>query len=57
MLNTNKTIISDVISMFVRKKIYAKKGERVKVISISGLVAIVENQKGDKFQILISNLL
>lgn len=57
MLNTNKTIISDVISMFVRKKIYAKKGERVKVISISGLVAIVENQKGDKFPTLISNLL
>lgn len=57
MLNTNKTIISDVISMFVRKKIYAKKGERVKVISISGLVAIVENQKGDKFPTTISNLL
>ena len=57
MLNTYKTILSDVNSLSKPKTIYAKKGERVKVISISQPAVIVENSKGNKFPTTIKNLL
>ena len=57
MIGTHKTLINDAVSFVIKKKVYAKKGERVKVISISGAAAVVENQKGDRFPVSTSNLL
>jgi hypothetical protein len=57
MLNTYKTILSDVASLSKPKIMYAKKGERVKVISISEPAVIVENSKGNKFPTTLNNLL
>jgi hypothetical protein len=61
MLNTYKTLLNDEISCFKNKtpqnKVYAKKGERVKVISISQPAVIVENSKGNRFPTILNNLL
>jgi transcriptional regulator of met regulon len=57
MINTYKTIIETEFSFVNPKKIYAKKGERVKIISISGTVAIVEISNGSKFPTKIKNLI
>jgi hypothetical protein len=57
MLNTYKTILSDVPSLSKPKIMYAKNCERVKVISISDPAVIVENSKRNKFPTTLNNLL
>jgi hypothetical protein len=48
-------IINDVVS-YNRKIIYAKSGEKVKIIADFVNVAIVENNKSVRFPTLFSNL-
>jgi hypothetical protein len=48
-------IINDVVS-YNRKTIYAKSGEKVKIIADFDNVAIVENSKSVRFPTLFSNL-
>ena len=56
-INEFKIILSDVNSLSKPKTMYTKKGERVKVISISEPAVIVENSKGNKFPTTLNNLL
>ena len=48
-------IIKDVVS-YNRKTIYAKSGEKVKIIADFVNVAIVENSKSVRFPTIFSNL-
>jgi hypothetical protein len=48
-------IIKDVVS-YNRKTIYAKSGEKVKIVADFDNVAIVENSKSVRFPTLFSNL-
>jgi len=57
MIGTYKTLLSDCFSFVKSKIIYAKKGEKVKVISISEPAVIVENITGNKFPTTINNLI
>jgi len=54
-----KELITSVFSNFMRDKkkvIYGTQGDKVKVISIHGDVAIVESNNGERFPTKIENL-
>ena len=53
MINTTQTLISDVSNY--QRKLLAKSGDKVKVISISDPAVIVE-LKGERFTTTIKNL-
>ncbi len=46
----------DIISIMNPKKVYGKKGEKVKFISRHGHVFIVENKAGDRFPVSDNNV-
>jgi len=59
MIGSELTLLTTVTSNFLRvkKKVeYGKAGEKVRVISVHGEVAIVESNNGERFPTKIENL-
>jgi hypothetical protein len=48
---------TDIKSYFTKGKVYGKKGDRVKEVSKSGHVLIVETKAGEKFPVKISEVI